>query len=59
MSDFIYHKIKGWNVEKLESLVVPEDIPSIQSLTASQSTQNNKFCWNYTQSGHYAVESVY
>lgn len=43
---FIQGEPKEWNLEILENLIFPEDIPLIQS-----------FYWSYTKKGQYSVNS--
>lgn len=53
VNDIIHGEPKEWDVEMLENLVVPEDIPLIQSLVVNQSNTEDKFCSSYTKSGQY------
>ena len=59
VSDLLDPHSHQWKHELLRELVVPEDIPYIQSLQLTRSPRGINYCWNLTKSGVYSVKSGY
>lgn len=57
--DFLDPTSKEWKLDLLRELVVPSDIPLIQSLKPARSPRLNSYCWNLTKTGVYTVKSGY
>lgn len=51
--------MKTWRLNLLRELVLPSDIPFIQSLRPTRTPQAASYCWNLTKSGVYLVKSGY
>lgn len=50
---------KAWKLDLLPEIVVPRDIPLIQSLKPTRSPRVNSYCWSHTKSNVYYVKSGY
>lgn len=57
--ELIDRNTKSWNLDFLRTLFIPEDIPLITSLRISRSFKVDSFCWVYTKSGIYSVNTGY
>ncbi|KAF8100775.1 hypothetical protein N665_0217s0002 [Sinapis alba] len=59
VSDFTGADTKVCDVETLDNLVIPEDVPLIRSFTISRTSQRHTYYWSYTKTGQYTVKSGY
>lgn len=50
---------KRWDLELLENYIDYEDVPLIQSFAINQDYHRDGYCWRYTKSGMYIVNSRY
>ena len=48
-----------WNLDLLNEMVVPEDIPHITSIRVSRTCRQDCCSWDFTKSGLYSVKSGY
>lgn len=57
--DLIDATSQDWNRTKLHELLAPDDIPLVQSLRIRRTNQPDSFCWAFTKTGAYSVQSGY
>ncbi|KAJ0234830.1 Reverse transcriptase zinc-binding domain-containing protein [Hirschfeldia incana] len=59
VNDLIDPTTKDWNLDLLQELIAPDDIPSILSLKPTNSPRTIGYCWNHTTTGAYSVKTGY
>lgn len=57
--DYMLPDGSGWDVDKLRSKVIHEDVERILTLTISQRAELDLLGWHYTDNGIYTVKSGY
>lgn len=59
VKEWITNLIQGWDIQKLQELVVPEDVERIRAIKLCSKSSPDLLGWHYNKDGIYTVKSGY